>query len=223
MELALNTFNYQDYETINVDGKRIYLIGDDKFYPSVTTVLGQSSTMEKQNVLGAWRARVGNKKADQISKAACDRGTNTHLMLERFLRNEDPQVESFPPDHVKVFNSLRLEVRKINKVYGQEVVLYSDLLGIAGRCDLVAEYKGTLMIIDYKTSTRVKSMNEINDYWLQCCAYALCHNEMFDTNIKKMIILMGVENHLPMIFKKTISDELIEQLVERVTKFYNEL
>jgi genome maintenance exonuclease 1 len=222
-ELALNTFNYKDAETVNVEGKRVYLIDEERMYPSITTVLGQSLPMEKQNVLNAWRARVGNKEADRISKAACDRGTNTHLMLERYLRNEDPKIEEFPEEHSKIFKSLRLELKKINKVYGQEVVLFSDVLGIAGRCDLVAEYQGEIAIVDYKTSSRVKSADEIGDYWLQACAYVLCHNEMFGTDIKKMVILMGVENKLPLVFKKTITDDLILKLAGRVSEFYSKL
>jgi len=222
-ELALDTFKYLDYETINVEGKRVYQISDEKYYPSITTVLGQSQPMEKQNVLNAWRARVGNKKADQVSADACNRGTNTHLMLERFLRGEDPQLETFPPDHVNIFKSLRLELKKINRVYGQEVVLFSDVLGVAGRCDLVAEHQGTLAIVDYKTSSRVKAANEIEDYWLQAAFYATAHNEMFGTEIEKLIIMMGVENKLPLIFRKVIDDDLLMKLSERVCKFYETL
>ena len=222
-ELALDTFAYRDCETVNVDGKRVYVCGDDRYYPSITTILGQSLPMEKQNVLNAWRARVGNKEADRVSKAACDRGTNTHLMLERYLRNEDPKIEEFPEEHAKIFKSLRLELKKINKVYGQEVALYSDLLGIAGRCDLVAEYQGEIAIVDYKTSSRVKSADEIGDYWLQAAFYTLAHNEMFGTDIKKMVIMMGVENKLPLVFKKTISEQLIEDLMIRGLKFYESL
>lgn len=223
MELALNTFNYIDCETVNVDGKRLYQISDEKYYPSITTVLGQTLEPEKKNILNNWRARVGNKEADRVSKAACDRGTNTHLMLERYLRNEDPQVESFPQDHASIFKSLRLELRKINKIYGQEVVLYSDVLGVAGRCDLIAEYQGEIALVDYKTSSRVKSKDEIGDYWLQCAFYAAAHNELFGTDIKKMIIMMGVENKLPLIFKKVIDDDLLLKLSTRVCEFYEKL
>jgi genome maintenance exonuclease 1 len=222
-ELALNTFNYKDAETVNVEGKRVYMIDEERMYPSITTVLGQSLPMEKQNVLNAWRARVGNKEADRISKAACDRGTNTHLMLERYLRNEDPKIEEFPEEHSKIFKSLRLELKKINKVYGQEVVLFSESFGIAGRCDLVAEYQSEIAIVDYKTSSRVKSADEIGDYWLQCAFYAIAHNEMFGTDIKKMVIMMGVENRLPLVFRKTIDDELILKLAERTAEFYAKL
>ncbi len=223
IELALDTFEYQDAETINVEGKRVYALPGERYYPSITTVLGHTLETEKKDVLNAWKARVGSKEANRISVAACNRGTDTHLMLERYLRNEDPLLETFPPEHVKIFSSLRLELRKINKIYGQEVVLYSDILGIAGRCDLVAEYQGTMALVDYKTSNKHKTTNEIGDYWLQTAAYLIMHNEMFGTEIEKMVILMGVENKLPLVFKKTISEELIEQLFNRVTKFYSSL
>jgi len=223
IELALDTFKYKDAETINVEGKRVYQISDEKYYPSITTVLGHTLETEKKNVLSAWKARVGSKEADRISSAACNRGTNTHLMLERYLRNEDPLLETFPVEHVKIFSSLRLELRKINKVFGQEVVLHSDILGIAGRCDLVAEYQGTLAIVDYKTSSRVKSADEIGDYWIQAAFYATAHNEMFGTNIEKLVIMMGVENHLPMIFRKKLDDELLLKLSERACEFYAKL
>jgi len=216
-------FNYKDYETVNVAGKRIYLISDEQMYPSITTVLGQSLEPEKANALSAWRARVGNAKADKISQDAATRGTNVHLMLERQLRGEDPKLEEFPEAHRNMFLSLRLEIRKINSVYGQEVVLFSDALGVAGRCDLVAEYNNTLTIVDYKTSSRVKSKDEIGDYWLQAAFYATAHNEMFGTSIDKMVILMGVENRMPLVFKKTLDDELLLKLCERVSKFYENL
>lgn len=231
IELALNTFDYKDYNTLDLDGKRIYQISDDKLYPSITTVLGGTEDSKNKSILANWKARVGKTEADRVGKteadrvslAATNRGTNVHLMLERFLRNEDPQLSTFPEDHVKMFNSLRLEVKKINKVYGQEVVLYSDTFGIAGRTDLIAEYQGEMALIDYKTSKRVKSIDEIGDYWVQCYFYLTAHNEMFGTNIKKMIIMMGVENRLPMIFKKNADDSMLLKLAERSYEFYAKL
>jgi len=223
IELALDTFKYVECETVSVEGRRVYCCPNDNYYPSITTVLGGTVPPEKNKTLENWKARVGSTEAQRISKAATDRGTDTHLMLERYLRNEDPQLDTFPPEHVKMFNSLRLTLRRINKVYGQEVVLYSDTLGVAGRCDLIADYQGKMSLVDYKTSTRVKSKDEIGDYWLQTSFYTMAHNELFGTNIEDMVILMGVENSLPLVFKKTITEELVEELYNRVTKFYESL
>ena len=222
-ELSLDSFSYNEAETVDVHGKRVYLIDDDKFYPSITTVLGHTVEVEKKNSLQKWKDAVGAQKAKKICDDACDRGTATHLMLERFLRNEDPKFNEFKDEHVSMFNSLRLAVKRINKIYGQEVVLYSDILGVAGRCDLVAEYQNELAIIDYKTSSRVKSSADITDYWIQAAFYLTAHNEMFNTNITKMVIIMGVENKLPLIFRKTMDNELLLKLAERVSEFYENI
>lgn len=217
-------FDYKEFPAEMISGLgRVYHtpLGP---YPSITTMLGKSAPAEKTSYLDAWRARVGNLKADKITNDAATRGTNTHLMLERFVNGEEAyKPNEFPEAHINIFKSMRLELKKINKVYGQEVVLYSDLLSVAGRCDLVAEHQGDLSIVDYKTSSRIKNKEEIGDYWLQTAFYAIAHNEMFGTNIEKLVIIMGVENHLPMVFRKVIDDGLLLELSERVSAFYSKL
>ena len=216
-------FDYQNFEAQLVQGMRVYFTPVGPL-PSITTMLGKSAPAEKTSYLDAWRARVGNSKADKITNDAATRGTNTHLMLERFVNGEEAyKLNEFPEAHINIFKSMRLELKKINKVYGQEVVLYSDILGVAGRCDLVAEHQGVLSIVDYTTSSRIKNKEEIGDYWLQTAFYAIAHNEMFGTNIEKLVIIMGVENHLPMVFRKVIDDGLLLELSERVSAFYSKL
>ena len=168
----------------------------------------------------AWKSRVGESAADKKLREASERGTSVHEMLESYIRKEDINLSKYPSEHIKVFNSMKMTLSKVNKVYAQEVVLYSKFLEIAGRCDMVGEYDGELAIIDYKTSGRFKSASDIGDYWLQTCFYALAHNEMFDTNISKLVILMGVENKLPMVFKKYIDDRMIIDLSNRRDEFY---
>jgi len=166
------------------------------------------------------KIRVGESEAAKKTRAATERGSNMHLMLERYMRNEDPQTNTFPIEHVKLFNSLKPMLRNITKVYGQEVVLYSHDIGVAGRCDLVGEYNGIPSIIDYKSSGKVKTREDIVDYWIQATFYALAHNEMFGTNIKQLVIMMGVENKLPLIFKQQIDIASIEGLLSRTESFY---
>ena len=223
MILDLARFDYKDYKTEQVIGRRFYDLGEIGLFPSITTVLGHTPPPETTAWLSAWKARVGESEAARKSKAATDRGTNVHTMLERFVRGEDIRRTEFPDDHVRVFNSMKLELSKINAVVGQEMVLYSKTLGVAGRCDMVAEHQGELSIIDYKTATHAKSAADIGDYWLQTSAYLLFHNEMYGTNIEKMVIMMGVENKLPMVFKKRVTEELITGVFERTDKFYAEL
>lgn len=216
------TFAYQDHQTQTILGKRFYDLGSCA-YPSITTVLGNSQSEADSGWLDAWKARVGASEAARKSKAATDRGTNVHTMMERFIRGEDPLLHEFPQDHQRMFKTMKLEARKINKFYGQEVVLYSHAFEIAGRCDLVGEWEGEPAIIDYKTSGKPKAEADIQDYWLQATFYALAHNEMFGTDIRKLVILMGVEASLPLVFKSSVTDERIVELALRTEEFYNRL
>lgn len=223
IKLDLNRYAYPDISTIQLAGRRFYSLTPELAYPSITTILGHTQPEETKTWIDAWKKRVGNDKAEQVRNAAANRGTNTHLMLERHVRGEDIIASEFPPEHVKIFNSLKASLARINSVVGQEVALFSAAFEVAGRCDMIAEYDGELSIVDYKTSTRVKSEADIGDYWLQCAFYALAHNEMYGTNIEKMVILMGVENKLPLTFKKRITDDLIIKLADRVAAFYDGL
>jgi len=78
---------------------------------------------------------------------------------------------------------------KINEIYGVEVGLIAQGL-YAGTSDAIGVYEGTESIIDFKTARKMKKREWIDDYFLQGCAYALAHNEMFGSNIKKVSILM---------------------------------
>ena len=218
--LQLDKWLYVDYQTVSKHSKRFYDLIDIGQYPSITTVLGNTPSDDTKAWLSAWKSRVGESAADKKLREASERGTSVHEMLESYIRKEDITLSKYPSEHVKVFNSMKMTLSKVNKVYAQEVVLYSKFLEIAGRCDMVGEYDGELAIIDYKTSGRFKSASDIGDYWLQTCFYALAHNEMYDTNISKLVILMGVENKLPMVFKKYIDDQMIIDLSNRRDEFY---
>lgn len=220
--LKLDRFAYVDKQTVSVLGRRFYDITPDIAYPSITTVLGHTVPEEQSGWIEKWRNRVGHAKADKVRDDAATRGTNVHLMLERHVRGEDPRVSEFPEAHGKIFNSLKSAIGSVNTVYGQEVVLYSHVLEVAGRCDMVAEHEGELAIVDYKTSTRAKGVEDIDDYWAQTAFYAIAHNEMFGTDISKLVIMMGVENKLPRIFKGRVTDQHLEELAVRTAKFYEE-
>jgi hypothetical protein len=223
INLDLQRYEYPDISTITLAGRRFYAITPELAYPSITSILGHTVPEADKGWITAWKARVGQTEAERIKNAAASRGTNVHLMLERYVRGEDIKAAEFPPEHVKVFNSLKSSLFRINTVVGQEVALFSATFEVAGRCDMIAEHNDELSIIDYKTSTNIKTEADIGDYWLQCAAYLLCHNEMYGTKIEKMVILMGVENKLPLTFTKRITDSHIEALAERVGLYYDQL
>jgi hypothetical protein len=216
-------YNYKDIQTVSLEGKRFYQVNDETFYPSITTILGNTMSEEKQEGLKKWQAWLGKEKADQVRDEAARRGTQIHLLIEKFLKGESIITANYLKSDIALFNALKMKLRKINRVYAQEVALYSDLLQIAGRCDLIGEFEEVPSIVDYKTSTKNKTSEQIEDYWLQAAFYAVAHNEMFGTNITQLVILMTVEQGMPLVFKKQLNEELVDKLMDRVDEFYRKL
>ena len=194
-------FPYKDIVASECMGYRIYGTPENNYYPSITTVLGNTVGEEKKAALEKWRNSLGHEAADKFTREAASAGTNVHLLIERYLKKEDLiQGDSFSVHEMSMFKAIKMDLNKIDEVWGQEVPLYSDRLGVAGRCDCVGVYKGIKCIIDFKTSSRIKSTNDIEDYYLQLCAYAQMHNEMFGTNISNGIILMTSAGGFPQRF-----------------------
>lgn len=216
------TFEYKDISTVEYNNQRWYVCSDELVFPSITTILSISMPEEKKKKLDDWRNMLGPVEAEKKMKRATTRGTHVHSMIEQYLKGEEVSLVGIPFEDVNVFNSLKLSLRGISKIYGQEMALYSEVLKVAGRCDLAGEWKGKPAIIDFKTSGRFKEEKEIQDYWLQCAFYALAHNEMYGTEIETGIILMGVEGGLPQVFTKDLMP-YVGQLLERIEKFYESL
>lgn len=215
-------FNYAeiDAEIINEVG-RIYKTPGGPM-PSITTVLGATTSADKKASLESWRARVGHEEADKITKNAAARGTAIHSLIEQRLLGKAVDVSNIDADTLSMFNSIKPLVNKIEEIWGLEIPLYSNLLEVAGRTDCVGIYAGKPMIIDFKTSRRTKTRDEIGDYFLQLVFYAASHNEMFGTDIDDGVILMGTDGGQPLEFKVKISEK-IDELHNRVNMFYNQL
>ena len=79
----------------------------------------------------------GKDAAKKKMNDACSRGTNVHLMCEQYLKGEEINCPAASEMDKRLFNQLKIHFKKINEVYGQEIVLYSDMLRVAGRCDFV--------------------------------------------------------------------------------------
>jgi genome maintenance exonuclease 1 len=217
-------YSYPELSTTSFKGMRFYETPEGKFYPSITTVLGGTQPVEKQQALKRWQDSLGPVLAAQKTQEAADRGTAVHLLAERYLKKEEliKPGEKFKPEDVNSFNALKTKLNKVEKVWGQEVTLFSNALKLAGRCDCIAVYKGTPCIIDFKTSSRLKTKEQIEDYRLQLCAYAIMHNEIFGTDIADGIILMTSCGGFPQEFHVNIL-EYVEPLVKRVDEFYANL
>jgi genome maintenance exonuclease 1 len=203
-----------EYQTVNIDNKRFYVTPNGK-YPSITTIMG---SLSKESI-DKWKKSVGEETANKISRIACSRGTNMHLMCEEYLNNQ--KLTCKIPDALELFYSLKPELNKINNILGQEKVLYSDKLKVAGRVDCIADYDGISSIIDFKTSKKIKSEEDIQSYFLQTTFYALALAELKNIVVKQVVILMATDNEKPQIFIKPISP-YIKPLIKVIKNFHKE-
>jgi genome maintenance exonuclease 1 len=174
----------------NVDGSRCYVTPTGEKYPSVTTVL---SDYKKQELM-EWRARVGEAKANEISRKATTRGTSVHKALEMYLKNEAVPIREMLPNVKSLFFRMMKEIeQKVNNIHCLEDRLFSHELKLAGTVDCIAEYNGILSVIDFKTSVRLKKKEQIGNYFMQAAAYRQMFHEMTGLDAKQVIILIGVD------------------------------
>jgi len=213
--------NHAELKTQEVARMRVYTT-EGNHYPSITTLLGRTISEEKKQSLTNWQNSLGIKQANKITNDAANRGTNVHLLIERFLNKEDLKREQFSQDDFNLFTSLKIKLNQISEVWAQEIPLYSDMLQIAGRCDAIGVYKGVPSIIDFKTSTRLKSDKDIADYKLQCTFYGIACNELYGTDIQQGVVLMAANPGFPLEFIFDLNP-YVNTLADTVDAFYRTL
>tara|TARA_B100000941_G_C28364106_1_gene478611 strand:- start:35 stop:763 length:729 start_codon:yes stop_codon:yes gene_type:complete len=207
----MNMFNHvqislPEVTTETINRKRFYVTPEGNKYPSITTVL---STRKKEGLF-EWRKRVGNDVANYVARTSASRGTKVHHMCEDYLNNEFDE-EKHKKDFLPfcLFNQLKDQALcNLDNIYAQEAGLYSDKYKVAGRVDCVAEYKDTLSIIDFKTSTRERSDDWNENYYIQGSAYAEMFEERTKIKIDQVVILVVTEDGTVQEFVKNKQDYL---------------
>ena len=197
-----------ELNTINENGKRLYVTPDGEKYPSVTTVLSDY----KKDAIIQWRKRVGEQQANKISTQASRRGTKVHKLCEDYLNNEST-FKDYTPDNVEMFKSIQPTLNEIEIVYAQERTLYSHHLKTAGRVDSVAKYRGKPHIIDFKTSNKPKKWEWIDNYFMQGSAYSVMWEEMTGVPIPYIAIIIAVADDSPQVFVEN-RDTWINKFIE---------
>ena len=172
---------------------RYYQTPDGKAYPSVTTITGQ---LGKEAII-AWRKKVGNEEANRISSRAAARGTRIHKLCEDVLNNKTVDAGFFD---APLWADMRPLLNDITEVHALEKPLYSHHLRTAGTVDCVAKYRGKMSIVDFKTSKRLKTREDISNYFMQCAAYAVAFEERTGIAVSQLVILMGVDDEAPLVF-----------------------
>ena len=184
---ALKLFEPKPLKRINEDGKRLYVTENGEKYPSVTSALGALSRKK----IWEWRKRVGAEAANKISTQASCAGTAVHQVAEDYILGQ--MKEDVNPIALNTFRTIQPYLDEhVDEIYGVELQMYSDELKTAGTSDLICRYAGENTILDFKTSKRWKSKDEIHSYFMQGAAYATMVKEHYDMDIDRIVILMAV-------------------------------
>ena len=222
--MITNIYTYPELKRQESDKGRFYLDSKNHPVPSVTTVLNKTSN--KEDSIQQWRNRVGEEEANRIIKQSTDIGTMVHEALELYLNEKEWRNFSDNQDGVLAERMtekfIESGLNSITEVWGLEVGLILDGL-YAGTADCVGKIHGVPSLIDFKTARKMKKREWIEDYFLQCCAYANAHNVMFNTDINQIVILM-IDRDLifkEFIVKPTEFNILTKLWKKRLIDFHN--
>jgi len=219
-------FIYPKSTRSSVDGHRLYNLGEAKL-PSVTTILSATQPPDKMKALAEWRLRVGADEATRIVDSSATRGTAMHRIIESYLTGQyhldltDVGRNAHNMAQTIIKNGLD---NKITEYYGIEATLYYPDL-YAGTTDLVAQHVGCDSIIDFKQTNKPKKREWIEDYFVQIAAYAMAHDCVYGTTIKKCVIMMCDPNNLYQEF--VIRDHEVKnykhRFLRRLDEYYNKI
>ena len=207
-----------EVDPINKDGVRYYPIpGADKYYPSVTSI----TSFQNAKFFQDWRTKVGEDEANRITARATQRGTTFHSIAEDYIKGDlklDKYMENNPLP-VRMFQTAKSTLNRINNIHCLETFLYSHYLGLAGRVDCIAEFDGELAVIDFKTSTKEKKEEHIENYFVQETAYAAMFLERTGIEVKKIVTLIATEEGSIQIFQKHNLDDYLQLLKSYIEEF----
>ena len=201
-------------ERINRDGVRYYKhphSDKEQTFVSITSV----TSFFNREVFKKWRKKVGEDEANRITNRATSRGTDTHTLIEAYTSNEElPEVQEL--SHNKP------TLHRIGTIYGMEIGMYSETLGIAGTADCIAEFDGELAIIDYKTSEKPKKREWLDHYFVQAMAYSAMLYELTGLEAKKLVIIMTCENGELVVYEEKNLAKYLKLLVKYIKHFVKE-
>ncbi|XP_067845355.1 mitochondrial genome maintenance exonuclease 1 [Heptranchias perlo] len=171
--------------------------------PSVTRILQLTMSLEQAFYLERWKRRMitelGHDGFKEYNKNILNRGKLFHSALEEaFLSTKIPKT-----DDEEIAGYLRSVQDIMADVRGTRVLesVVSHLpLQYMGLLDCVAEYRGKLCVIDWKTSEKPKPyFRNTFDNPLQVAAYAgaLNHDDNYNFQVERGLIVVAYRDGSP--------------------------
>lgn len=248
-----NKYSYE--KKFEFAGARVYKINEYTktginylYFPSVTTI----TSLLPNPKLEEFKRNVGKEKSEEIARKAAERGTAMHLLLEDFMvhynktHNKSESLQKVqdetPPKLIElgISKEALLKGRRLfynfyesNKfledfkfISGVEEPLFSLKHGYAGTCDCTYFTGNSIVLRDYKSSSREKEEDEIETYFMQVAAYMHAYEEMYDLEVERGQIMISNDKTGLQVFEISSSEKDIYfkkflKLLEEFNKSFN--
>lgn len=178
-------------ERIDSPEGRTYKTPSGEIYPSASTIVGYA---EDKTQLNEWKSAVGDEVANRISKRGTDRGTLIHTNIENFILGTPETFSIFQQEERQMFKNVMPFIDNLERVRCLETQMWSDRFRVAGTVDMVAEHSGILKVIDWKTSSRYKTREDIPGYFMQGAAYAAMVYERYQLQCPVIAIVITTQD-----------------------------
>ena len=113
----------------------------------------------------------------------------------------------------------------VDEVWAKEMGLVSVAHKYKGKFDGVGVFRGQPTVWDYKKTNKIKTPSGVAKYLKQCAAYAIAHNEMYDTDIQQIAIFniggKTIEELSTRVFTYNLTEHAEEWLAD-LRKYWNE-
>ncbi|XP_020373315.1 mitochondrial genome maintenance exonuclease 1 [Rhincodon typus] len=171
--------------------------------PSVTRILQLTKSLEQAFYLERWKRRMitelGQDGFKEYSKNILNRGKLFHSALEETLlstkipKTDDEEIAGYLQSVQGILADIR-GIRVLESVVSHQPLQYMGLV------DCVAEYRGKLCVIDWKTSEKPKPyFRNTFDNPLQVAAYAgaLNHDDNYNFQVERGLIVVAYKDGSP--------------------------
>ena len=114
----------------------------------------------------------------------------------------------------------------IDATWAKEMGVVSTRHKYKGKFDGVGVFRGRETVWDYKKTNKIKTPSGVKKYLKQCAAYAIAHNEMYDSNIDQIAIFniggKTVDEISTRVFTYDLSEDIKQEWLNDVTRYWNE-
>ena len=214
----LSRYRYQLAQQFNPpQGDRYYTPLDtpEPQFPSITGVLGADPNSRSK--LQAWRMRIGEEEAEEITKKSSELGTQVHEALEKLVLNQEV-AEAELGQGLPYYQGLKKHLTHyVDKLYAAELMQFSHELQIAGQVDLICDWEGQLVVVDHKNWKKVYP-DKISKAILQTAFHAICFHEANGCWPEVLICTVGRPNGRGEVHAYRLTEALIDKARREITR-----